>query len=70
MSDTNLKFVIFRDLEDGYKWRLRSAAGETIAISQWGHPHKDACEQEVQRLRDDKYPGADVLDLTVRRSEN
>ena len=65
MSANDHKFVIFRDLKDGYKWRLRSARGETLEISERGHHHKGACEQEVHRLREDRYPGAKVRDVSV-----
>jgi uncharacterized protein YegP (UPF0339 family) len=30
MSDSDLKFVIFRDMNDGYRWRLSSSSGETL----------------------------------------
>jgi hypothetical protein len=33
MSARDLKFVIIRDLKDGYKWRLRSAGGERREFS-------------------------------------
>jgi uncharacterized protein YegP (UPF0339 family) len=69
MSASDLKFVIFRDLQDGYKWRLSSARGETVEMSERGHRHKGECEQEVYRLKDDRYPGAEVRDVTVGRFE-
>ena len=65
MSASDHKFVIFRDLKDGYKWRLRSARGETLEISERGHRHKGECAQEVHRLREDRYPGAKVRDVSV-----
>jgi uncharacterized protein YegP (UPF0339 family) len=69
MSARDLKFVIFRNVKDGYSWRLRSATGETVDISQGGHQHKADCEQEVHRLRDHRYPEAEVRDLTGGRLE-
>ena len=63
-----LKFVIFRDMKDGggYRWRLSSAAGETVERSERGHPHKAECEKrEVSCLKADRYPEARVLDVTV-----
>jgi uncharacterized protein YegP (UPF0339 family) len=64
---SDLKFVIFRDMKDGggYRWRLSSAAGETVRRSERGHPNKGACEREVSRLRADRYPDARMLDATV-----
>jgi uncharacterized protein YegP (UPF0339 family) len=69
MSDKDFTFVIFRNVKDGYSWRLRSASGETVDISLRGHRHKADCEQEVHRLRDDRYPEAEVRDLTAGRLE-
>jgi len=64
MSASDHKLVIFRDLKDGYRWRLNSARGETLEISP-GHYDKGVCEQEVHRLREDRYPGAKVRDVSV-----
>jgi uncharacterized protein YegP (UPF0339 family) len=61
MFASDLKFVIFRDLNDGYKWRLSSASGQTLERSERGHDHKGECEQDVYRLKDDRYPYAQVL---------
>jgi uncharacterized protein YegP (UPF0339 family) len=69
MTASDLTFVIFRDVKDGYKWRLRSPKGETVEISERGYRHKGDCEQEVHRLRDDKYPGAEVRDVSVGQVE-
>ncbi len=69
MPEYTPKFIIFRDLVSGdYKWRLRSTS-ETLAASPSGYPEKDVCEKEVQRLKTSQYPDADVLDLSVRRSD-
>jgi uncharacterized protein YegP (UPF0339 family) len=65
MCASDLKFVIFRDLKDGYRWRLSSASGQTLARSERGHDHKGECAQEVFRLKDDQYPNAKVLDAAI-----
>jgi uncharacterized protein YegP (UPF0339 family) len=65
MCASDLKFVIFRDLKDGYRWRLSSPSGETLEYSERGYGHKGECEQEVHRLREDSYPGATVRDVSV-----
>jgi uncharacterized protein YegP (UPF0339 family) len=39
-TSSALKFVIFRDVKDGYRWRLSSATGETVELSDGGHSHK------------------------------
>jgi uncharacterized protein YegP (UPF0339 family) len=64
MRATDMKFVIFRDLKDGYRWRLSSARGETLELSR-GHYDKGVCEQEAHRFREDRYPGAEVRDASV-----
>jgi hypothetical protein len=67
VSTGDLEFLIIHDVKDGYRWRLRSTAGGgTVDYSQRGHHHKSDCEQEVHRLRDHRYPGARVRDLTPR----
>ena len=65
MSASDLKFVIFRDMKDGYRWRLSSATGETVEYSERGHDHKGECEHDVYRLKDNKYPHAKVRDTTI-----
>jgi uncharacterized protein YegP (UPF0339 family) len=65
MSASDLRFVIFRDMKDGYRWRLSSASGQTLEYSERGHDHKGECEQDVYRLRDDRYPYARVRDATI-----
>ena len=65
MTASDLKFVIFHDLNDGYRWRLSSASGETLQRSESGHDHKGECQQEVFRLKDDRYPYAKVLDAAI-----
>jgi uncharacterized protein YegP (UPF0339 family) len=65
MSATDLMFVILRDVKDGYRWRLSSASGETIEYSERGHGHKGECEQDVYRLKDDRYPRAKVRDAAI-----
>jgi uncharacterized protein YegP (UPF0339 family) len=66
MSATDLKFVIFRDVKDGYRWRLSSVLGHTLEHSERGHRNKGECAQEVFRLKDDRYPYAKVRDATIR----
>lgn len=62
-------FVIYRELGDGYRWRLRAPSGETIAASEAGHAEKPDCEKDLRRLRGTEYPGAAVLDSTARGPE-
>ena len=65
MSARDLKFVIFREVKDGYRWRLSSESGKTLEHSEIGHLNKGECAQEVYRLKDDRYPNAKVLDAAI-----
>jgi len=47
MSATAPKFVIFRDMKDGYRWRLCSPTGETLEYSERGRSSHAECEQDV-----------------------
>jgi uncharacterized protein YegP (UPF0339 family) len=42
------KFVLYRDLEDGYRWRLRGPDGETLAVSEHGYREKTPCEEAMR----------------------
>jgi uncharacterized protein YegP (UPF0339 family) len=64
-ASSELKFVIFRDLNDGYRWRLSSETGQTVERSERGHDQKGECEHDVFRLKDDRYPYAKVLDAAI-----
>ena len=64
-ASSDLKFVIFRDMKDGYRWRLSSASGETLEYSERGHGHKGECAQEVYRLKENRYPYAKVRDAAM-----
>jgi uncharacterized protein YegP (UPF0339 family) len=63
-KDEGNKFVLYRDVGDGYRWRLRSPTGETLAASPEGHQEKASCETEMRAAMAD-HPGAEVLDATV-----
>jgi hypothetical protein len=64
-SASDLKFVIFRDLKDGCRWRLSSPTGETVELSKRAHRHKVECEQDVYRLKRDRYPHAKVRHAAI-----
>ena len=68
MRKAESKFVLYRALEDGYRWRLRSATGETLAASSAGHSSKGACETDMRIFMADHHPDAEVLDATSRGS--
>jgi uncharacterized protein YegP (UPF0339 family) len=64
-ASSALKFVIFRDVKDGYRWRLSSPSGETLEYSERGYTHKSECEHDVYRLKDERYPYAKVRDAAI-----
>jgi uncharacterized protein YegP (UPF0339 family) len=64
VSEEGNTFVLYEDLGDGYRWRLRSPTGETLAASPQGHREKASCEEEMRVAMAD-HPGAKVLDATV-----
>lgn len=65
MTEMGSKFVLYRDLKTGYRWRLRSPTGETLAASVSGHQEKPACEADLRAFAAG-HPGAGVLDATAR----
>ena len=65
MSHEQSKFVLYRDLGDGYRWRLRSATGETLAASGAGQPNKNACEADLRSFMADHHLDVEVLDATA-----
>jgi uncharacterized protein YegP (UPF0339 family) len=44
---------------------LSAASGQTVEYSERGYSHKDECEHDVYRLKDDRYPYAKVLDAAI-----
>jgi uncharacterized protein YegP (UPF0339 family) len=60
-----LKFVPSRELGDGYRWRLRSATGETLAASGAGQPSKSACEADMHAFMAEHHLDVEVLDATA-----
>ena len=65
MSHERSKFVLYRELGGGYRWRLRSATGETLAASAAGHREKSACEADLRAFMTDHHPDVGVLDTTA-----
>ena len=58
------KFVVYRDLGDGYRWRLHAPTGETLGASSRGHRDKYSCYEEARSVMSE-YPDADILDIAV-----
>jgi uncharacterized protein YegP (UPF0339 family) len=64
MTHGRSKFVVYRDLGDGYRSRLRSASGEALGTSSRGHRDKSSCYEEIRSVMSE-YPDADILDVAV-----
>ncbi len=64
MTAKESKFILYRELGGGYRWRLRSPTGQTLAASPSGHREKGTCEAELRAFMVD-HPGAEILDLTT-----
>ena len=67
MTESGIRFVLYRHFTEAgpeYRWRLRSAAGETLAWSTVGYPEKSACEREMLLVAE-SYPGSTVRDVTL-----
>jgi uncharacterized protein YegP (UPF0339 family) len=65
VSHEQSKFVLYRELGDGYRWRLRSATGETLAASAAGHQEKSACLADLRAYMGDHHLEVEVLDATA-----
>jgi uncharacterized protein YegP (UPF0339 family) len=53
-------FIIYRDLDGGYRWRLRSGEGATVASGVRGRHDKSGCAREME------HRSLDVGDALVR----
>jgi uncharacterized protein YegP (UPF0339 family) len=65
VSHEHSKFVLYRELGDGYRWRLRSATGKPLAASGTGQPNKSACEADLRSFMADHHLDVEVLDATA-----
>ena len=59
------KFILYRDLRNGYRWRLRAPTGETLSVSSRGHRDKSSCYEEIRTLMAEQHPDADILDVAL-----
>ena len=58
------RLALYRDLRNGYRWRLRAPPGETLAATPQGHTEKASCEAELRAAMAD-HPSTELLDATV-----
>jgi uncharacterized protein YegP (UPF0339 family) len=57
-------FIIYRDFDSGYRWRLRSGEGATMASGSRGHHDKLGCARDIE-YRNPEVAEALVRDATV-----
>ena len=62
------RFIIYQDFNGGYRWRLRSGEGATMASSVGGHHDKSGCARDLE-YRNLEVGEALVRDATVRGME-
>jgi hypothetical protein len=55
------KFHIYKDKVGEFRWRLKSANGESIAVGGEGYTSKAGCENGIAAVKRDG-PGAEVVD--------
>jgi uncharacterized protein YegP (UPF0339 family) len=53
-------YIIYQDFDGGYRWRLRSGAGATMASGVGGHHDKSGCARDIA------YRNAEVGEALVR----
>jgi uncharacterized protein YegP (UPF0339 family) len=56
-------FIIYRDFDRAYRWRLRSSEGVVIASSESGRPDKSECVKEMEHWQH-QWPKVLVRDTT------
>lgn len=66
--ETTAKLIIYKDMDYGYRWRLRSGEGATITYSERKHQTKSECARDIEQ-RMLEYPDVYVRDATVRGFE-
>jgi uncharacterized protein YegP (UPF0339 family) len=57
-------FIIYQDFDGGYRWRLRSGEGATMASGSRGHHDKLGCARDIE-YRNPEVAEALVRDATV-----
>ena len=57
-------FIIYQDFDGGYRWRLRSGEGATMASGARGHHNKSGCARDIA-YRNPEVGEALVRDATV-----
>ncbi len=61
-----MKFVIYLDAEERFRWRLYTELGEPLAGAVDGYDLKDHCEEIIRRVQQ-SCADASIEDQTVAR---
>ena len=61
-ADPKLRFEVYQDRKDEYRWRLKAANGAILATSGQGYKAKADCKKGVERVKAD---AADKLTFEV-----
>jgi uncharacterized protein YegP (UPF0339 family) len=61
---TKLKFETYQDKKMEYRWRLKAANGNILAVSSEGYKSKEDCQRGVELLKEASK--AEVKDLTKK----
>ena len=59
----NPHFTIFKDAAGEYRWHLKAANGEIIAVPGEGFTTKESAKSSIAAVKRDA-PVADILDIT------
>ena len=57
------KFEIYKDAAEKFRWRLKAANGEVIAIGE-AYASKDGCKNGIESVKTNA-PKAEIADITV-----
>jgi uncharacterized protein YegP (UPF0339 family) len=59
------RFIIYKDDEDRFRWRLRAASTDVVAESTESFDSKEACERRIAEIRE-QVTTAEVVDMSRR----
>lgn len=62
LKDLNMHFEVYRDANKDWRWRLRAANGETIAVSSESYRRKQSCLDSIELVKGSKGARVDVED--------
>ncbi len=63
-AKTKLKFETYQDEKMLYRWRLKAANGNILAVSSQGYKGKEDCERGIELIKESSK--AEIKDLTKK----